>query len=541
MHHYDSWQTASPDDIRDYDSCNTMDLGGGILVGLQIPGYVVYADSIEFRSFCDNGLPVYMASKESRYPYKFLHVVEQDWEDFTSTKGIYGGSFQFGIYPFLLSITANFVITLSLTILVFISFNDKRHRHFSWLVKLASALSSITICVYVIRVLNYLEDEHNKFGVTTLQRIIDLQRNNLLFLIIDFISILLLQVCQLLSITRLFGRAVEKRLVFLFGMGAIICANILWAISTFTKKADDSFFSFDILAPFVYLFRIALGASYAIIIITYIIRQRKICFNRTQLTLVTVLTGLMVLLQLILYFCDISNIWIDNLGEIFNITCYLGSTVVVWEWLNRLDVIQRKYQAQSILGRPVYEDEQTNHNFAKYALRLQDALIRPEETNQSYYPSDGDDTTESLLYQTVSKIPKNIGSSKALVDNLGSVNFRTNENEKNSNIFDQESVNRIQFNKQQSKKDALKSKLNSSVNKFINFTDYVVLKSFGTSSYLSSQGSKSEKKKEEMVRKRIGLDKPTNVYLYTTKDIVFDSDDNEEDNDEASDDMYENK
>lgn len=108
--------------------------------------------------------------------------------------------------------------------------------------------------------------------------------------------------------------------------------------------------------------------------------------------ILTLLALIIVLLQPGFFVADVANIWVDDLSEIFNTTCYVGSAVIVWEWVDHILILERKVQAQSVLGRPVYEDDQEDYHFAKYALKVQDAISRDSETGES---GSRNDTTNS--------------------------------------------------------------------------------------------------------------------------------------------------
>ncbi|EDO16476.1 hypothetical protein Kpol_1066p43 [Vanderwaltozyma polyspora DSM 70294] len=500
-----------------YRSCNKNNLGSGILVGRDIPGYVIHADSVSFRSYCDDGKPSYISLNLPKFAY--LDIVKEDWKKYTLVSGPEGGSFKYGVYPLVLSFSSNLVIIWFLTVLVFISIHDSHHRYFSRIAKLASMLATINITIFVIRAMTQLSRDHHRIGAVTVRTVLHLITNDYCFIILDFLSILLLQICQLLNITRIFGRIVEKRIVFLTGLMFIICANVLWAISTFADPNKTSFHFSDILSPFVYLFRIALGASYACIITSYVISKWKFCFSATQLATLTILTIVIVFLQLVVFFCDIIHVWLSNLGELFNITCYLGSTIIVWEWLNRIEILTRKKEAQSILGRHLYEYEQTDHNIANYALKVQDALVRSDLSDKSPGSFNDSESCESILEPINGVSINHIVKSKS----KDAPYIRTNNLAENDN--DDESINQVQFKRKKTYKDYLGDNLQVPINRLTQFTDYVVMKSFGASTksnYASTDSS--DKNQKDIVRNRIGLDRPNDVFVYRNKDIVFDSD-----------------
>lgn len=521
MGRYSPWSDQTEGHI--YSSCGQLDLGNGLLVGDILSGIVSYVDDVKFQSYCEEGLPVYNAAKITDSSFHYPEVVEQDWQYYITSGDTMNGSFSYGIYPVVLSFTANFVITVFLTLLTFINIKGKQYRHASRLLKIGSIITSINIVIFVTRALKTLNEFHDKNGVATTQNIMTLFTSDLTFSILDLISVFLLQLCQVMIVIRLFPRDLEKRIVFFLGVSLVLVANILWAIPQFADSIHDKEQHWEILSPFVYLFRIAVAASYASTIIFYGILKRRFCFASSQMAILTALTALVVLLQPALFLADVSNVWLSGVGELFNTTCYVGSTSIVWEWLERLGLGERKEQAQSILGRPIYEDEQRHYHVAKYALRVQNALTYAEP-----HIDDDDNGMKLEMISSASLLP---GSGTAgSLENSG-INYTQSINSKvlKGHSVERESVNQVKFKQQQSFKEATQQRITQVCDRILYYTDQAILKSLGTLS-LSSKSTANSAKREAMVRKRIGLDRPNEVYIYSTKDVVFESEGEDEAN-----------
>ncbi|QLG73721.1 hypothetical protein HG535_0F02320 [Zygotorulaspora mrakii] len=521
-----SWKLDPGD--RNYASCQPQELGNGIIIGSLLPNIAYLADNIKFQSYCDGQLPVYNAARMTDFSYPYLDIVKEDWQAYIEADDILTGSFSYGIYPVLLSLTANFVITVFLTLLIFINIKSKHSKYTSILLKVGAVISSIKIIIFVTRALKELCRLHDDYGVATTYRIMLLFSSDLSFSILDLISIFLLQLCQVMIAIRLFSRNLEKRLVFLLGASLVIVANVLWAIPQFSDVINRDDPHAELLAPFVYLFRIAIAASYASTIISYGILKRRFCFATSQMAILTTLTVLVVLLQPALFLADVSNVWLSGVGELFNTTCYVGSTSIVWEWLDRLGVSERREQAQSILGRPIYEDEQSDYHIAKYALRVQKALTHAKSGNLEERK------------QISSLCEARSSSCTNFIDTEGEITFQNDEANYIGGQVDGESINQVKFKQQQSFKEVTQQKITVVCDRLLYYADQVVSKSWGTLS-LSSKSTDDSTKREKMVRKRVGLDRPNEVYIYSTKDVIFEPDgdiEEEEEQKEANEQRY---
>lgn len=290
--------------------------------------------------------------------------------------------------------------------------------------------------------------------------------------------------------------------MFLVGVMLSIISQVLWAIPTFAQSINDSYqgLSSDasgmaLLSPFVYLFRIALSASYASVICFHMFTKRHLFLQNRRMLLLTLIALFIVLLQPGFFVADVANIWVDDLSEIFNTTCYVGSSVIVWEWVDHLLILERKVQAQSVLGRPIYEDDQEDYYFAKYALKIQEETSRDSDTAGNR-----------------SKIEATSETSQARL-------------EKNAQR------NKVEFNEPQPLKKFVIEKCSRMLDGMIYYTDHFIVKGLVIKSMsLHSKSSSDEhRKRKARVRRRIGLDRPNEVYVYATKNVVLDSDEEEAD------------
>ncbi|EJS42113.1 rim21p [Saccharomyces arboricola H-6] len=502
-----------PEGSATYKSCHSMNLGPGVLI--QLPFHensAVFADDITFRSYCCESVPVYLSTVlKSTSPYRYLDQVIKDWQNFIHVSDYVGGSSQYAIYAVILSITSNFVITVFLTVICCINISGRAYKRILQLLRIASLLASLNLTIFITKVLRKLERDHNRFGIVRAHSIMHIFTDDMTFVVLDFLATLLFQFCQVGIVIRLFQRAQEKRIIFFIGVLLTITANILWVIPPFANHTTKHKSNWQLLRPFVYLFRIAIATSYASIVIYHIWQKKKLWFKFNQMGLLTLLTILVVLLLPGFFLADVSNLWISELGEVFNTTCYVTSTVITWEWLDRLNVLERREEAQSILGRPIFEEEQQDYRFAKYALRVQNALTRRESNESSIGADDTSNSSEICDLQTISRY------------------------DPEDPVSEGRSIDQMHFNDKGSYKDLALKKVSYARDKILYFTDQIVQKSVGHNN--NSNSSKNEKKKQRkaMVRKRLGLDRP-GVYIYSTKEVVFDSDqDGDEDEDEYDD------
>lgn len=354
---------------------------------------------------------------------------------------------------------------------------------------MGSFLASVNLVILIVRAIICLKDQH-AIGISDGEKLLDDLQSNEVFNILDFIFVLIAQFAQVQIIIRLFSRVKEKRVSFILGGTLSICAQVIWGVSTFSQfdQTDDS--DISILPAFTYLLRIALATMYSGLIIIYSFGKRYYIFQRS-LILLTVLTFLVINLQIAFFITDIANIWVSELSEIFNTTIYVSATVIPWEWINRVHALERHEQREGVLGRPVYEDEYKD--IARYEILDNNINTENENTNNNNNNNDGDQGDHE---------PSQAGP-----------NDRSNRNTPN---VGEESSSNI--------KDKIKNTFSNTTNTLLYFTDQVI--AYGLAVPRSVSVSSTARENEQREKRQKANNKE--VYIYSKKEVVVDSD-NEED------------
>ncbi|ODV59322.1 Rim21p ASCRUDRAFT_37629, partial [Ascoidea rubescens DSM 1968] len=305
---------------------------------------------IHYKPFCYFSKPVYLSNNMNELFNNQLIDIQNDWNKYSRDPN--DGLFFYSIFPTIYSITASTVVTIFLSIIVFTNFNSKP----SFLLKVGTVLASINLTLLLIVSIIFLEKNHEALNSNSGDLFIDFLSSYKPFNIIDFLAILILQFVQVQIIMRIFSRQKEKRFTFFMGGILSIISQVIWAVSTYSSSHV-----FALLPAFVYLLRISLSVIFSVLIGIYCFMKRKIIFQK-KLILITTLTFLTINLEFAFFIADVSNLWVSELSEIFNTCCYVISTVLVWEWINRVHHMEKIKEKSGILGRPFYEEEEINNN-----------------------------------------------------------------------------------------------------------------------------------------------------------------------------------
>ncbi|KAL6451176.1 RIM21 pH-response regulator protein palH/RIM21 [Candida maltosa Xu316] len=367
-----------------YPSCKNIELPEGMLISKQSDKFpITLISKAIYKQICyQDSVPVlntnvgFVVDKIASP----LPIITESWREFT--RDSLTGSFAYSVVSIIYAISVSAVIIWFLTIFVLTNYTIKP----SWLLKASTLLSSVYICVVVIKSILILHGQQRDgylHGAKLLNEINDYKAIN----IIDLIVVLLLQVNQVQIIMRIFPRQKDKRMTFFVGMIATLTSQIIWGISQFYSFGTDTE-SADILPAFIYLVRIAMALCYAAIITVYFISKIQVILANKKIWLLTFLTSILIYSPVAFFIADVSNAFVYELSEIFSVVNYVIGVVIPWEWCNKFNLIMKAKEKEGVLGRRFYEDE--IYELDRFELFVEEQIPETDDGNGNRN-SDSDD------------------------------------------------------------------------------------------------------------------------------------------------------
>ncbi|QPG73552.1 hypothetical protein FOA43_000864 [Brettanomyces nanus] len=383
-------------------------LNDGVLVSEQ-GVFGIYSGSgfnYTHRFICDaDESPVLLSSNQvlSRMGVHQLPLFLNTWHaylenKFDSSSNLYP-KYNYSIYPFVYSFSTAAVITLFLTSILFTKHYITAFKP-SFLMRsscLVATAQMIAINIFSLVRLSQMAEEGSSSAATLLDQLLLSNGFNSVYLI----AFVLLLLCQVDIIKRIYLRRKEKKAIVVIGTVLVIVTQTLWGISTFASDSDylepflvgiqdavhlESDVSLDaddsalaILPVFVYLLEITLSVIYAALICVYCFSKRRFAFHSHMLSL-TIIMIIAINSPIAFFIADISDIWVNELSDMFNVVCYVITNVTTWEWLNRLKQMEKHDQKDNLLGRPFFAD-----NYIKSSTST---IL--EDSTQERTVSDGD-------------------------------------------------------------------------------------------------------------------------------------------------------
>ncbi|AOA62918.1 pH sensor molecule [Komagataella phaffii CBS 7435] len=354
------WRYRVPSE-HTYPTCEGVQLGEGIIMCTD-PAIMAYSSSIKYHARCYDGHPVYSAMNnrlQDEFGISTLPIIDEDWQLFASQSTPTTSPLESSIYPLIYTLSASAVIIGYLTIIVFTK-NYLHSQRPTKLLRLSILLGAVAIMMYFVASIVELNRQHRYEGVSNADLLISYLNSRIYINVVLFFAFFALLLAQVQIITRLFPRRKEKRYIFIVGTICTVLIQIIWALSAFLSSnyyydsEDES--KLAMIPAFMYLLRISLAVVFSSLVCVYAFSKSQYLFDR-EMFLLTAFTAIAINITVAFFIADVSEIWVSELSEVFNVTSYVICNVTTWEWINRISYLEKMVQRASVLGRPYYEDD----------------------------------------------------------------------------------------------------------------------------------------------------------------------------------------
>lgn len=187
--------------------------------------------------------------------------------------------------------------------------------------------------------------------------------NGLEVRIVRVISETFLWLAQAQTLIRLFPRHKEKLVIKWTAFGLITLELIFSVINHFVEedgKTHPKRFV-NAIPALNYLFALALNLCYAAFVFYYALCKRRYAFvhpKMRNMPLVALLSLAAVLIPVIFFILDISKPNVSGWGSYVRWVGAAAASVVVWEWVERIEALERDEKKDGILGREIFDGDE---------------------------------------------------------------------------------------------------------------------------------------------------------------------------------------
>ncbi|KAJ4402577.1 pH-response regulator protein palH/rim21 [Didymella pomorum] len=176
------------------------------------------------------------------------------------------------------------------------------------------------------------------------------------------ISDIFLWLAQVQTLIRLFPRHKEKVIIKWVGFALILLDIIFSALNSFGPYDNSARPAhFDTAIPALsYLFQLSLSMLYAAWVLYYAITKRRYAFYHSMMwnmSVVALLSIIAILTPVVFFITDIANYTIAGWGDYFRWVGAAAASVIVWEWVERIEALEREERKDGILGREIYDGD----------------------------------------------------------------------------------------------------------------------------------------------------------------------------------------
>ncbi|RYP93377.1 hypothetical protein DL770_000420 [Monosporascus sp. CRB-9-2] len=181
---------------------------------------------------------------------------------------------------------------------------------------------------------------------------------------IQLISDTFLWLAQAQTLIRLFPRQREKIIIKWTAFSLISLDVIFGALNSFhyTGQGQVRPHNFTEAVPALsYLFQLSLGLLYAAWVIYYSLMKKRYAFYHPlmkNVSLVAVLSIISILVPVVFFILDIAEPDFTGWGEYVRWVGAAAASVVVWEWVERIEALEREEKKNGILGREVFDGDE---------------------------------------------------------------------------------------------------------------------------------------------------------------------------------------
>jgi hypothetical protein len=258
------------------------------------------------------------------------------------------GAFHLSIIPIMYALSIGFVVTwVSLCIAVIVGWSRR-----PWLQRLTLFASAVYLTVLFGLATNNLRVQYNtnsEMGIEGMRESISSRATRILSLFLN--TLLLLALVQ--TAIPLFDRQREKRMVLWIGVALTAATQVVWGLSVFD---DGNSVGLSIMPALFYLFQIMLSVMFAACV-TYFIMTKWAFTSQRSLLPFSILAFICASLNIVFFIIDVAGWWRANWLDSISWGSTIIAIIVVWEWMWRVDHLQRRMEHQKVLGRRVFDDD----------------------------------------------------------------------------------------------------------------------------------------------------------------------------------------
>ncbi|KAJ5120349.1 uncharacterized protein N7515_009737 [Penicillium bovifimosum] len=231
-----------------------------------------------------------------------------------------------------------------------------------WLQKVAAILVAISLTIATVDSFKVAERQYN-YGYSDAEALSEEVIDGLEIRIVRVVSSTFLWLAQVQTLIRLFPRHKEKVMIKWAGFALIVLDTTFSILENFWVRSSSTRPRLydDAIPALSYLFELSLNLLYAAWVIFYSISKHRYAFfhpKMRNICLVALLSLCAILIPVVFFVMDIAKPEIAGWGTYIRWVGSAAASVVVWEWVERIEALERDETKDGILGREVFDGDE---------------------------------------------------------------------------------------------------------------------------------------------------------------------------------------
>lgn len=231
-----------------------------------------------------------------------------------------------------------------------------------WLQKVAAFLVAISLTIATADSFKVAQRQYD-YGYSDAEALSQEVIDGTEIRIVRVISSTFLWLAQVQTLIRLFPRHKEKVMIKWAGFALIVLDTTFSLLENFyVKNTSPRPRLYDDAIPALsYLFELALNLLYAAWVIFYSISKHRYAFfhpKMRNICFVALLSLCAILIPVVFFVMDIAKPEIAGWGTYIRWVGSAAASVVVWEWVERIEALERDETKDGILGREVFDGDE---------------------------------------------------------------------------------------------------------------------------------------------------------------------------------------
>jgi len=230
-----------------------------------------------------------------------------------------------------------------------------------WLQKVAALSVAISLSIATASTFHIAEAQYNA-GYMDAKVLQDEVLQGMELKIIMTISNAFLWLAQAQTLIRLFPRQREKVIIKWTALALISLSLLFSTLNQFVYSnttRPDAFV--DAIPALSYLFQLALELLYLAWVMYYALTKKQYAFYHPRMRnmcLLALISIISVLVPVVFFVVDISKPNVAGWGNYVRWVGAAAASVVVWEWVERIEALERNEKKDGVLGREVFDGDE---------------------------------------------------------------------------------------------------------------------------------------------------------------------------------------